>query len=292
MKVLLCIDIGGTKTAVGIFSEKGSELFYSVIPTEPRLGVADLIERLKTVINVGYGTSDFLCGCIASPGPLDTANGRIIDIATMGWRDIPLTLLFEEAFKCSFLLINDCNAGALGVWERYKADNMLYVSMSTGVGGGLIIGGKLYEGCGNAAEIGHIRVPGEGRKCSCGRTDCLELYSSGSGISRVYGEKTGKNLSAKEIAESAFAKDAIAVELFDDAAEKLNYALLNIDKLLDLDLIVLGGGLTAASDLYYNNAVKGIENKTVVLKGDGKQVLRGAFVYIKRFIHKISKKGC
>ena len=174
MKVFLVIDIGGTKTAVAIRKEDGSEIFYTKFSTEAEKGFRHLLNEIKRTTKNILCDNELIAGCIASPGPLDIKNGKIIHIATMGWKNIPIVKEFEKAFGVIFYLLNDCSSGAYGCYiENNCPKNMLYVSISTGVGGGLILDDKLYEGNGQAAEIGHMHVNGQGRKCPCGRTDCL-----------------------------------------------------------------------------------------------------------------------
>lgn len=277
-KAYLCIDLGGTKTAIGLFGENREEYFYQVIPTNAQDGVGNLLDRLYSLLPKEYS---LISGCIASPGPLDCETGMIVNVVTMGWQDIPIVKLLEEKFGCSFKLLNDCSAGALGVWSHdtnKSANNLCYISLSTGVGGGLIIDKKLYVGKGNAAEIGHLTVSNDGRMCGCGNHDCLELYASGSGMAKLYFEKTGIEITTKEIAKMYLEDDEIAKELFSDMALKLHMVLTNINKLIEPDVIIFGGGLTASSYAYWDKMTKGISNVKLT-KLDGKQVILGALEY-------------
>lgn len=277
-KAYLCIDLGGTKTAIGLFGENSEEYFYQVIPTNAQDGVGNLLDRLYALLPKEYS---LISGCIASPGPLDCETGMIVNVVTMGWQDIPIVKLLEEKFGCSFKLLNDCSAGALGVWSHdtnKSANNLCYISLSTGVGGGLIIDKKLYVGKGNAAEIGHLTVSNDGRMCGCGNHDCLELYASGSGMAKLYFEKTGIEITTKEIAKMYLENDEIAKELFSDMALKLHMVLTNINKLIEPDVIIFGGGLTASSYAYWDKMTKGISNVKLT-KLDGKQVILGALEY-------------
>ena len=274
----LCIDLGGTKTAIGLYGENKEEYFYQVIPTNPENGALDLLERIDSLLPKEYS---FIRGTIASPGPLDCEAGKIVNVVTMGWQDIPIVKLLEEKFGCSFNLLNDCSAGALGVWSydaKKEANNLCYISLSTGVGGGIIINKKLYLGNGNAAEIGHLSVSNDGRMCGCGNHDCLELYASGSGIANLYYEKTGVKLTTKEIALKALEGDELSLELFRDMADKLHTVLVNINKLIEPDVIVIGGGLTASSYAFWDKMTQGISN-VILSTLNGKQVILGALEY-------------
>lgn len=277
---IFCVDIGGTKTAFAIYDLTGKELFYKIIPTDPQSGPNNLINRIYAIVadrlkGVGIGV-------IASPGPLDCAAGKIINVVTMGWKDVAIVNLFKEKFNFDFYLINDCNAGALGVYYECKNQpkSLVYISLSTGIGGGIILDGKLYNGMGNAGELGHVTVSGVGIKCGCGKYDCVELYSSGSGIERQYERLTGEKLSCADIAQDARNGGAVSKFVFDNAADKLKDALTNIKTVLDPQLIVFGGSVCNAKDLIFNRIDKSINNLKYVFTGlGGKQVLLGAFVY-------------
>lgn len=281
IKKVLCVDIGGTKTAFSIFDECGNELFYNKIKTQPDDGPNRLADRvldiLKPVLN---GVS---VGVIASPGPLDLSTGKIKHIATMGWENVPIISIFSEKFKIPFFLINDCDAGALGVKKYVDYSNiktLCYISVSTGIGGGIVNEGRLLTGRGNAANFGHIPVRGEGLVCGCGKKDCLELYASGSGIECRYEKKTGRRLPCAEIAVLARNGDIAAKEIFSDAEEKFIFAISVIVATIDPDTVVFGGSVCNAKDLFLDAALKKFPQlKTHFILNDGKQVLYGAFYY-------------
>ena len=153
-KKIFCVDIGGTKTAFACFDERGNELFYDFFETHQSKGAVCLVNcvyaRVKSVVN------DVSFGVIASPGPLNTETGEIAYVATMGWKNVPIVKLFEEKFGFSFSLLNDCDAGGLGVWKYGGFSvyiNVCYMSISTGIGGGGIVNGSLLTGKGNGANF-------------------------------------------------------------------------------------------------------------------------------------------
>ena len=281
MKVYLSIDIGGTKTAVAVYKEDGNEIFYTKFSTEAEKGFRFLLNEIKRITKNFLADKELVAGCIACPGPLDVPNGKIVFIATMGWKNIPIVKEFEKAFGVKFYLLNDCTSGAYGCYiENNCPKNILYVSISTGIGGGLILNNQLYEGNGQAAEVGHMRVNGIGRKCPCGRTDCLELYASGSGISQLYYERTNERLTTPQIAQAAMHGNIIAIELFNQAGNYLLDVLQQIETLLDVDLIVFGGGLIQSQSLFLPKVIKELKTKCVLANNDGKQVIKGAYYYL------------
>lgn len=277
-KKIFCVDIGGTKTAFAVFDETGKEYFFDTFPTNPQEGPENLIERIYQSANSHLdGINE---GVIASPGPLDMNTGDIIFVATMGWKNIPIVKMFTEKFNMPFKLLGDCDAGGLGTWKYcgfsgYK--NLVYMSISTGIGGGIIANSKLYTGKGNAAFLGHIPVCGEGLKCGCGGTDCLELYASGSGMEKRYFDKTGNKLSCKDISILARKGDPIAMKIFNDAGDKLVFAIKSIVANLDPDILVLGGSVCKDKDLFLPKIEKEIPSLKIGFAPDtGKQVLYGA----------------
>lgn len=278
----LCIDLGGTKTAVAVYNDLEEETFYTVFLTEPANGFENWLERLSTIVR---GQS-FSSGCIASPGPLDLKTGSIINAVTMGWKNIPLIEVLESKFGCEFYLVNDCNAGVLGVWrekcKQYQLKNVAYLSVSTGVGGGLILNGELYTGRGNAAEFGHVRVVEneEERPCACGKTDCLELYASGSGVERLFFEQTGIAMTCRDIAYSAKNGDTVSKDLLVKAGHALNVFVKNLNTIMDLDAIYVGGSVTK-SDIVFDEITKNTSN-VFRASTDDKQVIRGALEFLTR----------
>lgn len=281
MSKIFCVDIGGTKTAFACFDEQGKELFYDFFETRPFEGAIRLIERVYERVKTELDGVAF--GVIASPGPLNGQTGEIEYIATMGWKSVPIVKLFEEKFGFSFSLLNDCDAGGLGVWKysgfaEYK--NLCYMSISTGIGGGGIVNGTLLSGKGNGANFGHIPVLGEGLQCGCGGVDCLELYASGSGMEKRYFEKTGEKLVCAEIADRARNGEKIALEIFQTASEKLIFALRAVVATLDPEIVVLGGSVCKSADLFLPTVQKALPALRIeYAPTHGKQVLYGALAY-------------
>ncbi len=280
-KKIFCIDIGGTKTAFACYNENGEELFFEQFPTNPQDGADSLVERVfQHVKNQVAGVS---IGVIASPGPLDAPIGKIINVVTMGWKDVFITKLFEKKFGFEFKLLNDCDAGALGVWKfgGYRQSKTLcYLSVSTGIGGGAVINGSLFTGNGNAANFGHIKVSGNGLICGCGNKDCLELYASGSGIEKIYMEKTGNYLPCAKISQLAKDGDDLAVQIFKNAGEKISFALNSIVAVFDPDAVVFGGSVCKSKDLFMPIVTNNFTTLNIgYARDDGKQVLLGALAY-------------
>lgn len=287
MKKYLVIDIGGTKTAVALYTEDYNEIFYGTILTNPKDGCEKLARRLYNMVSHLFDSHKIHSGAIACPGPLDLKNGIVNNTTTLKWENINIIKLFSEKFGIDFKLINDCNAGALGENINLKKSNLVYLSISTGIGGGIIIDGNLYQGKGNAAEFGHIRVENNGLKCGCGGKDCLELYASGIAIEQQYYLKTNKMLTGAVIADLAKVGDEDAAEIFNSSAAYILKAIKIINKILDPEVYVIGGGI-AEAEVFRKNKIfeKSLKNRGIDIMFSnlhGKQVLMGLVYYIKKF---------
>ncbi|MBR2019197.1 MAG: ROK family protein [Clostridia bacterium] len=283
-----CVDIGGTKTAYALYDEEGHELVYRRFPTEPEKGAEDLVARVYASASEFLPAYRVRIGSLATPGPLSMRDGVILRAVTMGWENVPIVRLFSERFGMPFVLLNDCDAGALGVsnlpqFSAYRS--LCYMSLSTGIGGGIVINGDVYTGRGNAADFGHMPVPGEGLLCGCGHKDCLELYASGSGIEKRYQTATGKALSCAEIASLAQEKDPIATKLFEEASAHLAFAMDTLFAVLHPEMIALGGSVCRCGDLLLGKI--GTQHPIGFAPDDGKQVLLGAFANAKKHAEKI-----
>ena len=286
MRYYLAIDIGGTKTAVALYGSDYSEFYHSKILTNPQDGCRQLAERIYRMASHLLEEYPIEAAGIACPGPLDVAEGVVNNTTTLGWNREPIVQIFQERFRLPFLLINDCNAGCLGENSGLNCRNMVYLSVSTGIGGGIIVDGKLYEGRGNAAEFGHIRTQGRGLKCGCGRRDCLELYASGTAIEREYYRLTEKLLTGPEIADLAMIGDETAVRVYGEAAEHLAQAILDICKTLDPELLIIGGGVSDVeafrSSPVFRKLMQDFGLKIRFSDFKGKQVLLGVVVSLLR----------
>ncbi len=282
----LCVDIGGTKTALAFYGADGRELFYDKFPTYAELGAEMLVREIGAHARRYGEWRRAERGTVAAPGPLDVCSGILLDIVTMGWKNVPVCGLLSREFGFPFSLINDCDAGALGVYHSgYETcPSLVYFSLSTGIGGGAVFGGKGYMGAGNAANFGHIPVAGEGLLCGCGGRDCLELYASGSGIERRYFSRTGNACGCAAIEAAARAGDAPARQLFSEAGDALGQAAEAVRAVLDPACFVFGGSVCHAWDLMEEEFSRRTRVRPHFADASGKQVLLGAYHYGKNIL--------
>jgi glucokinase len=194
---------------------------------------------------------------VGAPGAVNSQKGILPRSPNLpGWAGIPICRIFKKKFKLPVCIANDANAAALGeavfgVGKNLK--NFMYVTVSTGVGGGIVVNGRLYEGAGFVAgEVGHMSVVPEGKKCRCGRRGCLEAYASGTAIGKAYGKATGKRVAgAKEVGVAAYSGDRRAIKSYEEAAYYLGIGLANLINVLNPEGIIIGGGVLKSSPPAY-----------------------------------------
>ena len=255
--VVISIDIGGTKTGIGIFMPGKGLLGDLVLPTQPEAGCKALIERIygnahALLDELGISFERVMGIGMLSPGPLDLVNGTIVHAPMLGWREIPLVKIAQDIFKLPVSLQGDTAGSALGEYAYgcggEKPNSLIYITVSTGVGSGIILDGKIYNGAFDAAgELGHLKISDGGADCPCGGRGCLETVASGTGIARLALERTGRALSAKDVfelakvGETAFAEYAGIIK---DAGSALGIGVATLIQLFDPNIVILGGSVS------------------------------------------------
>jgi glucokinase len=253
-RFVLGLDIGGTKLAAGVVRKDGSVQSFLVAPTPvgPEAGLARLWELGRQAI-VDAGEEIAAIG-IACGGPLDPWTGIVLAPPHLpGWRDVPAVAMAEDVYGRPAALDNDATAAAAGE-HRFGAGagtrNMVYLTISTGVGGGVVVDGNVYRGgAGNGGELGHVTIDWHGRRCrGCGRLGCLEAYVSGTSIAERARETMEGQPTAADVAAAARAGDPAARAVWDETVEALACGLTSIVNLFEPELVVLGGGVTRAGE--------------------------------------------
>jgi glucokinase len=266
---VLALDVGGTKLAAGVVARDGTVRSKRVAPSRVEDGPDAMIARhlelgREAVAASGLPWSGIGAVGIACGGPLDPQAGIIQSpLSLPGWDDIPLVAIVSDALGRPAVVDNDATAGALAEWwygagARREVRNLVYLTISTGVGGGLVLDGRVYRGTAwNAGELGHLTVDYRGRRCACGRRGCLEAYASGTNIAARAREaleagdepstlRSIAPLTARDVAEAAAAGDAVANRIWTETTEMLGSAIANILDVFNPELVVLGGGVTRA----------------------------------------------
>jgi glucokinase len=267
---VLALDIGGTKLASGVVRGDGVVLSRLEEPAEREQGPDAMIRRhleqgRRAIREAEIDQEAIRAVGIACGGPLDPERGVILGpLHLPGWVDVPLVGIVEAALGIPAAVDNDATAGAIAEW-RFGAGraatvrSLVYLTISTGIGGGLVLDGRPYRGAaGNAGELGHLTIDIDGDPCACGRRGCLEAYVSGTNIARrareavaAGGESSLAGLGAvdaRDVAAAAAAGDALAGRVWNDTTAMLGSAVATILDVFNPDLVVLGGGVTNAGD--------------------------------------------
>jgi glucokinase len=256
---VLALDIGGTKLAAGVVDGSGRVHSFLVVPSEADRGPDEMLPRLfelgrRAVDESGLGWEPIEAVGIGCGGPLDSDRGVLIAPPHLpGWHNVPVTALAEAVLGRPATLENDATAAAAAE-HRYGAGvgvrNMVYLTISTGVGGGVVVGGHLYRGAnGNGGELGHVTVDWHGRECKgCGRRGCLEAYVSGTSIAERAQEAGLPYATAEAVAEAARAGEPGASALWNETVEALACGLTSIVNLFEPELVVVGGGVARSGE--------------------------------------------
>ena len=268
--VIAAIDVGGTKIALGLSDLEGRPVspfrrFATRVERGPHRILDEALGELeKMVEEAGARVAAVGVGC---GGPLSRSRGLILTPPNLpGWDEFPIVSLIRERLGVPVHLDNDANAAALGEYEYGAgrgAENIAYLTISTGIGGGIIIAGRLVYGVGDAAgEVGHMVVAPNGPPCGCGARGCLEAICSGTSIARRAAERLAdgardsallnggglEGITARAVAEAARAGDPVAAEVWDETVAYLALGLGNIIATLAPEAIILGGGVSAAGE--------------------------------------------
>jgi glucokinase len=286
-KLLLGIDIGGTKVAAGLLDHAGEIVFKTRNPMNPRGTAEEGLAAVKMAIDAGLNEAKSgIDGIgIISPGPLDPKTGIILNPPNLPcWRDYHLVQRLAEAYKMPIYLDNDANAAGLaealwGAGRGYK--EVFYATLGTGVGTGIIFNGHVFHGrTGAAAEGGHITIDYRGGKyCNCGKPGCVEAMVSGTGIARRAREKARTagsiaepliemagsvdQITGEVVGKAWRAGDQLATEILEETADILAVWLGNIIDLLEPEVIVVGGGVSELMEGWFDHVRKQVPQWSV-----------------------------
>jgi glucokinase len=275
VRFVLGIDIGGTNLVVGSVAEDGGRLIAAASePTHAEAGATDVVDRLVGLAERAVAATrrevpgaEILGVGVGAPGPLDTKRGIVLLTPNLGWVDFPLRQIIHDRLGLRAALDNDANCAVLGEWwvgAARGARHAIGITIGTGIGGGLILDGKLYHGASDVAgEIGHTTIDMEGRRCKCGNYGCIEAYASGPNIALRAVEEieagavsrlpslVGGDLSAitaQTVYQAAADGDELALEVVNDTARFLGVGIGNLLNVFNPEVVVVCGGVTLAGD--------------------------------------------
>ena len=259
-KRVLAIDIGGSKLMAAVVETDGTILDSRKMKLPSgttEYEILSYIERMAEELRQGKPVE---AAGVNIPGLADPGRGLWVYACFSGIRDFPIAELLRARLGLDIFIENDANACALAE-RRFgvcrNTSDYLWITVSNGVGGGLVLGGRLYRGYyGSAAEVGHICVEEGGLPCSCGNLGCLEAQAAGPGISRSFALLNGGDLDAAAIAALARQGEPAALRVFEDTGRYLGKAASYALNLLNLQKIVVGGGVAGSFELFYPQMMK------------------------------------
>lgn len=267
MNTYIAVDVGGTQIRVAVYPEEGIKALR--VKKVATVGEGTPVERIIATVRELWAAGENVKAIgICVPGPVDPEEGIVFNTANIeGWMDLPLKRILEDEFHVPVFIGNDANLAGLAEWQFGAGRghrNMIYFTISTGVGGGVICDGHLLLGrLGLAGELGHVFVQsdGGGPPCGCGQRGHLESYASGTGIAWFVNDQLAQGrasslagrgkVSAKEVAQAAQAGDELALEAFARASHYLSIAIVNYLHIFNPSILIFGGGVSSVGDLLF-----------------------------------------
>ncbi|GGG09779.1 ROK family glucokinase [Paenibacillus aceti] len=282
-KIYIGVDLGGTAIKVGICNEEGQLLHTYEGPTEVDKGPETIVDNIERYVRLVVEQSPFNWEQVAGVGAgvagfTNVREGIIIFAPNVGLRDFHIRQILEERLDKPVKIDNDANVAALGeAWggAGKGIENCVCYTLGTGVGGGIIIDGKIYQGfSGLAGELGHMSVVPdlEAIQCGCGKIGCLETVSSATGIIRMAkdavarGDRTElalvEDITAKDVFDAAKVGDEVALRIVNRAAFYLGKSLAAVAVVLNPEVFIIGGGVSKAGDILFNEVRSVFEKLT------------------------------
>jgi len=275
MDAYIAVDAGGTQIRTALFQACLKNIEPLKMQRTPTRSKPETFDTLTAAIEEIWPQDLRVCGIgVAVPGPLDPVTGVVSFTANIpDWENFPLKDRLETYFNVPAAVGNDANMAALGEW-KYGAgvghQNLIYITISTGIGSGIICDGRLLLGQrGLAGELGHITViPEDGPMCGCGKRGHLEAVASGTGIARYVAEQLANGRTsllrkqqpdAREIGDAARRGDALSIEAFHRAGTYLGRSLADALHIFNPSILILGGGVTQSADLFFDAMHAAIE---------------------------------
>ncbi len=273
-RLVIAADLGGTRIRAALSDLEGHFLRRLEWPTEVERGRDAVLERIAALIHEVRGDlpiEELLGVGVGTPGPMDPRTGTVLAAPNMpGWIDLPLQDYLQQRLGLPVRLVNDANGAVLGEWvfgAGRGRQNLVYVTISTGIGGGVITDGHLLLGHrGLAGEVGHMTLRADGPRCNCGNYGCWEALASGTAIARDGAEavRTGhspllaelcqgqpERVDARMVGQAARGGDAAAGEIIKQAARYCGVGMVNLLHLYSPEIILVGGGVSRMGELIF-----------------------------------------
>lgn len=278
-KFVVGVDLGGTKISAALSNLNGEVISQTTVPTNANEGEIPVLNRIiesveKVIKDGSVNYQDVKAIGIGSPGPLDAEKGIIIYTPNLPFKNFNLVDPLKNKFGIPVFLDNDANVAAIGEYmfgAGRGTKDVVFFTVSTGIGGGAVLDGKIYRGhTSNALEIGHMTVAPDGPRCNCGNIGCVEATSSGTAIAKRAQEAlTSKvetslrkydKVTSYEVFVEAAAGDPVCKDIIDTALNYLGIAIANAVSIFDPEVIIIGGGVSKAGDIVFDT-VRKVVNK-------------------------------
>ena len=294
---ILAIDLGGTKIITAIFS-KGQLIAKERCLTLADEGPPSVINRLLSSVdyilslkNIDPSQLDSISLAVA--GAIDSERGLVTSSPHLpGWHDVPLRDIVKGKYRVNTFLLNDASAAALGE-HRFGVGrgvaNLILLTVGTGIGGGIIINGRLYDGpCGSAGEIGHMTIDVNGQSCKCGNIGCLETLASGTAMAEearrriAHGESSSlvelvggkiEDITAEKIGVAARSGDSLALDVIARAGAYLGVGMVNLVNIFNPEMIVVGGAVANLGDLLLDPARQAVKERAFRLSAQSVRIV-------------------
>ncbi|MEY9843549.1 ROK family glucokinase [Streptacidiphilus sp. MAP5-3] len=278
MGLTIGVDVGGTKIAAGVVDENGTILARTRVPTpaDPQWAVGAIADAVKELRH----EHDVTAVGVGAPGYIDRNRSTVLMAPNIAWENEPLKARIEDLVHLPTVIENDANAAAWGEFRFGAAashPDMVMVTVGTGIGGGIVIDGRMHRGSfGVAGEIGHLNMVPDGLPCGCGSKGCWEQYGSGRALRR-YGreaaaadpvrgkrllelnEGVAETITGSQITQAAHEGDPLALDVYDELADWLGRGLSDLASLFDPAVFVLGGGVSDSGRLLLDPVAKAFE---------------------------------
>lgn len=296
-KYIVGVDLGGTKVLAALCTPRGQIMAREYLPTPategPEKGIESIAQAVAGVLSAGKGdASQFLGIGIGAAGIINPATGVVVTSPNLPrWNNVPLAEAIQERFQVPVLVNNDANAAAVGehlFGGGRGSANLIYVTVSTGIGGGIILDNKLYSGASGAAgEIGHMTIETSGPLCGCGNRGCWEALASGKALARdavqavkerretsilSLTEGNPDNITARVVAAAARQGDGMAQQLVARLAFYLGVGFANLVNIFNPSLILVGGGVSKMADLWLDRAKANMRERAFRVPADAVRI--------------------
>jgi len=294
-KVVVGIDLGGTKILAAVADSKARILAETRLDTEAKKGLSKVMSNVKIAVlkalwKARTSLKNVTSICIGAPGPIIYKKGLIVSPPNMpGWGKVNLKDRIKRIFKKPVFMENDANLAAFA--EAVKGAgkgmrNVVYFTLSTGIGGGIVLDGRIFRGkTGGAGEVGHMVIEKEGIRCGCGGRGCLEAMGSGTAVARMAQKRAPKssrmiklaggkrsNITTEIVGQAARKGDTLAKNILREVGGNIGIGVANIVNILNPDIVVLGGGLTNLWDIIHEPIMRAYKNQVLEVPGAGVKI--------------------